>query len=62
MKHSTHSAPLGSATTDVVSDDARLVQRQAFAGIIWSKQYYYLDVPQWLRGDATQVAALYQPA
>jgi len=41
---------------DVFSADARLVQRQAFAGLIWSKQYYYLDVPQWLRGDATQPA------
>jgi hypothetical protein len=31
--------------------DARLVQRQAFAGMLWSKQYYYFDVRQWLRGD-----------
>ena len=30
---------------------ARLVQRQAFAGMLWSKQYYYFDVRQWLRGD-----------
>ena len=36
------------------SEDARLVQRQAFAGMIWSKQFFYLDVPQWLRGDPTQ--------
>ena len=25
--------------------DARLVQRQAFAGMIWSKQFFYYDVP-----------------
>jgi hypothetical protein len=31
--------------------DARRVQRQAFAGMIWSKQYFYYDVPQWLGGD-----------
>jgi hypothetical protein len=31
--------------------DARLIQRQAFAGMIWSKQFYYLDVAQWLNGD-----------
>jgi hypothetical protein len=31
--------------------DACAVQRQAFAGLIWSKQFYYYDVPQWLRGD-----------
>jgi Glycosyl hydrolase family 63 C-terminal domain len=34
--------------------DARAVQRQAFAGMIWSKQFFYFDVPQWLRGDPTQ--------
>ena len=32
----------------------RAVQRQAFAGLLWSKQFYYLDVPQWLDGDAGQ--------
>lgn len=32
-------------------EDARRVQRQAFAGMIWSKQFYYYDVPVWLRGD-----------
>lgn len=36
--------------------DARLVQRQAFAGMIWSKQFYYYDVPLWLQGDPTQPA------
>jgi hypothetical protein len=30
---------------------ARLVQRQAFAGMLWSKQYYYFDVHRWLHGD-----------
>ena len=34
--------------------DARLVQRQAFAGMIWSKQYFYYDVPEWLKGDPAQ--------
>lgn len=33
------------------SPDARLVQRQAFAGMLWTKQFYFFDVPQWLRGD-----------
>jgi hypothetical protein len=40
----------------IESEDARLVQRQAFAGMIWSKQFYYLDIPQWLRGDPAQPA------
>ena len=34
--------------------DARLVQRQAFAGMIWSKQFFHYDVPLWLRGDPAQ--------
>ena len=34
--------------------DARNVQRQAFAGMIWSKQFYYYDVPGWIRGDPAQ--------
>ncbi len=38
-----------------ISDaDARLVQRQAFAGMIWSKQFFHYDVPVWLQGDPAQ--------
>ncbi|MGE5027278.1 MAG: MGH1-like glycoside hydrolase domain-containing protein, partial [Betaproteobacteria bacterium] len=37
--------------TDLGDDDAKLIQRQAFAGMIWSKQFYYFDVSQWLKGD-----------
>ncbi len=40
----------------VTDPDARLVQRQAFAGMIWSKQYFHYDVPRWLRGDPGQPA------
>src|SRR5262249_52728316 len=32
-------------------EDARRVQRQAFAGLLWSKQYYEYDVARWLEGD-----------
>ena len=39
---------------DIADPDARLVQRQAFAGMIWSKQFFYFDVPEWLRGDPGQ--------
>ncbi len=35
-------------------DDTRLIQRQALAGMIWSKQFYYYDIPQWLDGDPGQ--------
>ena len=36
-----------------ISEDARLVQRQAFAGLLWSKQFYHYDVNRWLKGDPT---------
>ena len=36
--------------------DARLVQRQALAGMLWSKQFYRFDVQRWLRGDPTEPA------
>ena len=39
-----------------VNLQARAVQRQAWAGMLWSKQYYYYDVRQWLRGDPTHPA------
>jgi hypothetical protein len=34
-----------------LSEDARRVQRQAFAGLLWSKQFYHFDVSRWLKGD-----------
>ena len=34
-----------------LSEDARDVMRQAFAGMLWSKQFYKYDVSQWLDGD-----------
>lgn len=38
-----------------ISDaDARNVQRQAFAGMIWNKQSYQWDIPRWLDGDPAQ--------
>jgi hypothetical protein len=35
-------------------DDARRVMRQAFAGLLWSKQFYHYDVRTWLKGDPAQ--------
>jgi Mannosylglycerate hydrolase MGH1-like glycoside hydrolase domain len=34
-----------------LSADARNVMRQAFAGMLWSKQFYHYVVKQWLEGD-----------
>jgi hypothetical protein len=39
---------------DITDPDARLVQRQALAGMLWSKQFYYIDIPEWLDGDPLQ--------
>ncbi len=41
---------------DLTDADARLVQRQALAGMIWSKQYFGYDVRRWLMGDPGQPA------
>ena len=34
-----------------MTDDMRAVQRQAFAGMLWTKQYYRYVVKEWLDGD-----------
>jgi hypothetical protein len=36
-----------------LSEDMRNVQRQAFAGMLWCKQYYHYIVEDWLKGDGT---------
>ena len=38
-------------TPFAMTDDMRAIQRQAFAGVLWSKQYYRYVVEQWLDGD-----------
>ncbi len=34
--------------------DLTNIQRQAFAGMLWTKQYYNIDMPRWLNGDPNQ--------
>jgi hypothetical protein len=34
-----------------LSDDAKNVMRQGFAGMLWSKQFYHYVIKQWLEGD-----------
>lgn len=36
------------------TDDERRVTRQAYAGLLISKQFYHYSVKEWLRGDPTQ--------
>ena len=37
-----------------LGDDERNVMRQALAGMLWSKQYYYLDLDAWIREHGGQ--------
>ena len=41
-------------TPEGASEDEALVMRQAFSGMLWSKQLYYYDVARWLDGDPAQ--------
>jgi hypothetical protein len=36
---------------DAMSEDERLIQRQAFAGLLWTKQVYHFEIEEWLDGD-----------
>jgi hypothetical protein len=40
-----------SRVTSELSEDAKNVTRQAFGGMLWSKQFYHYDVRTWLEGD-----------
>lgn len=39
---------------NIEDEDRRNIQRQAIAGLLWSKQFYYYNVAQWLKGDPGQ--------
>lgn len=34
-----------------MNEEERLIARQAYAGLLWTKQFYYYVVDDWLRGD-----------
>ncbi len=38
------------------TDESRRIARQAYAGLLWSKQFYHYGVAQWLEGDPAQPA------
>jgi hypothetical protein len=38
-----------------LNDDERQVQRQALAGLMWTKQFYHYSVELWLEGDPAQL-------
>ncbi|MGQ0622271.1 MAG: MGH1-like glycoside hydrolase domain-containing protein [Panacagrimonas sp.] len=37
------------------SEDEKNIQRQAFAGMMWSKQNYIFDVSKWMDGDSSKM-------
>ena len=39
------------AISTAQTEDERLVQRQALASLLWSKQFFNYDVDKWLQGD-----------
>ena len=39
---------------DIADPDARAVQRQALAGMLWTKQFYRFEVRRWLMGDPNE--------
>ncbi|MBW6489969.1 MAG: hypothetical protein K0B15_02130 [Lentimicrobium sp.] len=40
----------------VEDPELKNIQRQAFAGMLWSKQYYNIDIPRWINGDPGQTS------
>jgi len=47
-------APGSGAPPSVDCGEARRVARQAYAGLLWSKQFYHYVVKDWLAGDPDQ--------
>lgn len=43
--------------SDISGEDERNIQRQAFAGLLWNKQFYHYNVSKWLKGDPTHEVA-----
>ncbi|MSU25171.1 MAG: hypothetical protein EXS32_15300 [Opitutus sp.] len=42
------------AAVEIDGGEARRIARQAYAGLLWSKQFYHYVVPDWLAGDPAQ--------
>jgi hypothetical protein len=46
-----NSAFFGSLAGEELSDEDREIQEQAYAGLLWSKQFYWYSVKEWREGD-----------
>lgn len=40
---------------DTKDEELRKIQRQAYAGMLWTKQFYYYDVFKWINGDSNGI-------
>lgn len=40
---------------NIHDQDLKTIQRQAWAGMLWNKQFYYYSIPPWLDGDPGQI-------
>lgn len=40
--------------SDIENIEEKRIQRQAFAGLLWNKQFYYFNISQWLQGDSKE--------
>lgn len=49
-------------TPKSIGENASAVLRQALAGMLWTKQYYYLDVQRWLQEHGQDVSTGQGPA
>jgi len=43
----------GEVVPTSLSDEHRMIARQAYSGMLWNKMYYNLVIPEWLSGDPT---------
>jgi len=55
-RKSEHDAFYAGVIPSETNADERRVLGQAYAGLLWSKQFYHYAVDQWLEGDPTQPA------
>ncbi len=47
-----------SITPPSIDEESKNVMRQALAGMLWSKQYYYFDLDKWLREHGADIRAV----
>jgi hypothetical protein len=41
----------GDIQKNITDEELKDIQRQAFGGMLWNKQFYYYNINEWLKGD-----------